>query len=56
MNHFLLLVLLSLCISAVFAVISREGRDEQFRYFLTLLGYMVLGSLAAAWLMYFLPW
>ena len=56
MNHFLALLFVSLCVSTVFTLITKERPDERIRYFLTLMGYMVLGSLAGAWVMSFLPW
>lgn len=56
MNHFLGLVVLALTVCAVFALISKESREERLRYFLSLLGYMILGSLIAAWIMYPFPW
>ena len=56
MNHFLGLVLLSICISLVFSTISRDTQRERLRYFLTMMGYMVLGSLLASWLMAYVPW
>ncbi|GAB4247084.1 MAG: hypothetical protein Kow00109_23190 [Acidobacteriota bacterium] len=56
MNHFISLVLFSISVSAVFATLNRETRAEQFRYFFQLLGYMIGGALAVAWVMYFLPW
>lgn len=56
MNHFLGLLVLSVWIAAIFAFVNREGSQERIRYFLTLMAYMVGGSLAFAWLMYFLPW
>lgn len=55
MNHFIGLVILSICISAVFALITKEKREEQIRYFFTLLGYLVLGSFVAAWIMWLVP-
>lgn len=55
MNHFLGLAILSLCVASVFALLNRSDRKERFRYFLTLMGYMLVGSLLFSWLMYFLP-
>ncbi len=56
MNHYLSLVILALAVTSVFTAISREAEKKRLRYFVTMLGYMVVGSLAAAWLMYFIPW
>jgi hypothetical protein len=55
-NHFISLVIFSLAVAGVFALLNREGRRNQLVYFLTLLGYMIGGSLLLAWIMYFLPW
>ena len=56
MNHFTGLVLLALCVSVIFAVISRDTQGERLRYFFSLMGYMVLGSLVASWVMSVIPW
>lgn len=56
MNHFLGLMLLALCISLVFAAITKETQRERVRYFFVLMGYMVVGSLVASWIMSFVPW
>lgn len=56
MNHFLGLVLLSICVATVFALINKHETEERVRYFLTLMAYMVLGSFLASWVMYLLPW
>lgn len=51
-----MLVILSLCIAVVFALISHERREEQIRYFLKLLLYMIIGSLVGGWVMSAIPW
>ncbi len=56
MNHLAGLVLLALSIGIVFAMINQEGRRERVRYFLSLSAYLILGSLAAVWLMQLIPW
>lgn len=56
MNHFLGLIVLALCISLVFAAISKDSQKERIRYFLVLMGYMVIGSLLASWVMAAVPW
>ena len=56
MNHFNGLIILTIGIAAVFAVINKYGAAERFRHFLSLLGYMVVGSLIAVWAMHFIPW
>ena len=52
MNHYLAISIISLCIATVFTLITKETKQERIRYFLMLMGYMVLGSFVAAWLMY----
>ncbi len=52
MNHYLAISIISLCIATVFTLITKETKQERIRYFLELMGYMVLGSFVAAWLMY----
>ena len=56
MNHFFMLIVISLCIAVVFALISHERRDEQTRYFIKLLLYMVVGSVIGGWVMSAIPW
>ncbi len=56
MNHFNGLIILTIGIAAVFAVINKDNAGERIRYFLSLLGYMVVGSLIAVWVMHFIPW
>jgi hypothetical protein len=54
-NHFIGLIIISIMISAVFSLLNRDEAKEQIRHFFLLLGYMVVGSLIVAWIMYFLP-
>jgi hypothetical protein len=54
-NHFVALLVLSFCVATVFALINRSGTEERVKYFLTLIGYMVVGSLVFAWIMSFIP-
>lgn len=56
MNHFLMLVIISLAVALVFTLISKENRSEQMRYFLKMILYMVIGSLIGAWVMSAIPW
>jgi len=51
-NHYIAISIISLCIATVFTLITKETKQERIRYFLKLMGYMVLGSFVAAWLMY----
>ena len=52
MNHYIAISILSLGIATVFTLITKETKQERVRYFLKLMGYMVLGSFVASWLMY----
>ena len=54
MNHYLGLIILSVCIASVFTLITKDTSEERIRYFLSLLAYMILGSLAAGWVMFFI--
>jgi hypothetical protein len=55
MNHYVAISILSLCIASVFTLIVKESVGGRLRYFLKLMGYMVLGSFVASWVMYFIP-
>lgn len=55
MNHFAGLVVFALCVATIFALLNRSGTRERILYFLTLMGYMVAGSLIFAWLMSLIP-
>ncbi len=55
MNHYIAISILSVCIATVFTLITKETKEERTRYFLKLLGYMVVGSFAVAWIMYLVP-
>ena len=55
MNHYFAISILSVCIATVFTLITKETQEERIRYFLKLLGYMVVGSFVAAWIMYSVP-
>jgi uncharacterized membrane protein YfcA len=54
-DHFLAMALYALLTAAFFAVLWRSGRRERFRYFLFVLLTMLLGAIAAGWVMYPLP-
>lgn len=56
MNHYVGLLILSVCIATAFALLNRSGRKERVKYFLRLMAYMALGSLVFSWVMYFIPW
>ncbi len=51
-----MLIVLSLAIAVVFTLISKDTARERARYFLTMILYMVVGSLVGSWLMSALPW
>ena len=55
MNHYIAISILSVCITIVFTLITKETKEERIRYFLKLLGYMVVGSFVGAWIMYSVP-
>ncbi|HEY3202697.1 MAG TPA: hypothetical protein VGL03_03455 [Thermoanaerobaculia bacterium] len=54
-DHFLIMTLYALLVSAFFALLWRETRRERLRLFGILLASLVLGGLAVAWLMYPFP-
>jgi Na+/melibiose symporter-like transporter len=54
-NHFLGLAILSVVVAMIFSILNRNERREQIRYLAVLLVYMIVGSLAFAWVMYLLP-
>ena len=55
MDHFVLLVIFSICTSLVLAFISKSGRKERSKYFLILFLAFVALSVIAGWLMYPFP-
>ena len=55
MSHFLLMTLYSFILSVFFSALWRRQRSRQLRLFLQLFGFMVLGGLLIAWLMYPFP-
>jgi hypothetical protein len=54
-DHFLIMTLYAFLVSAFFALLWREDRKERWKLFGTLVGSLVLGGLAVAWLMYPFP-
>jgi hypothetical protein len=56
MNHFLGLLILSVCVATAFTLLNQEDSRERTRYFLKLMCYMVVGSLVGAWAMSLIPW
>jgi hypothetical protein len=54
-DHFVAMALYALLVSAFFALLWRDGRKERWKLFAMLMGSLVLGGLAVAWLMYPFP-
>jgi uncharacterized membrane protein YfcA len=54
-DHFLIMTLYAVLASAFFALLWRRERRERWKLFGTLMVSLVLGGLAAAWLMYPFP-
>ena len=55
MNHYVGILIMSICVATVFTLIARDTREERIRYFLKLVVYMAIGSLVVAWIMYIMP-
>jgi asparagine N-glycosylation enzyme membrane subunit Stt3 len=54
-DHFIIMAVYALLVSAFFALLWREERRERLRLFGILLAALLLGGLAVAWLMYPFP-
>ena len=54
-DHFLIMTLYAFLASAFFALLWRRERRDRWKLFGTLMVSLVLGGLAAAWLMYPFP-
>lgn len=54
-DHFLIMTLYALLVSAFFALLWRHERRDQWKLFGVLMVSLVLGGLAVAWLMYPFP-
>ena len=54
-SHLGLLVLFAAFVSVVFAALTRDEPNEQWRYGVRLFGAMVGIALALAWVLYFFP-
>ena len=54
-SHFLLMVIFSLCVSAVFAGLLREEPREQLVAGAKMFGAMIAAALALGWLMFPFP-
>lgn len=51
-DHFIIMAVYAILVSAFFALLWREERRERLRLFGILIAALVLGGLAVAWLMY----
>jgi hypothetical protein len=54
-DHFLIMTVYAFLASAFFALLWRDAKRERLKLFGLLLGSLVLGGLAVAWLMYPFP-
>jgi uncharacterized membrane protein YfcA len=54
-DHFVIMTLYALLVSAFFALLWRQNRRERWKLFGALMASLVLGGLAVAWLMYPFP-
>jgi uncharacterized membrane protein YfcA len=54
-DHFLIMTVYALLVSAFFALLWRQERRERWKLFGLLVASLVLGGLALAWLMYPFP-
>ncbi|OGF59953.1 MAG: hypothetical protein A2Y62_07885 [Candidatus Fischerbacteria bacterium RBG_13_37_8] len=55
LSHFELMLIFAVCISAIIAIITKEGARAQLKYFIIFLGILVGAALVIAWLMYPYP-
>ncbi len=54
-DHFIVMAVYAVLVSAFFALLWREERRERLRLFGILLAALLVGGLAVAWLMYPFP-
>ena len=54
-DHFIIMTLYALLVSAFFALLWRHDRRERWKLFAILMASLLLGGLAVAWLMYPFP-
>lgn len=54
-NHFLAMFLYAALTAGFFALLWRSGRRERWRYFFFVLVTMLVGAIAAGWVMYPFP-
>lgn len=51
MSHYLMLLVLAIGVAVVFALVTKDSRQERLHFLLTMLAYMVVGSLLGGWIM-----
>lgn len=54
-DHFLIMTIYAFLVSGFFALLWRQEKRERWKLFGLLVGSLVLGGLAVAWLMYPFP-
>ncbi len=54
-DHFLIMTIYALLVSAFFALLWRQEKKERWKLFGLLVASLVLGGLAVAWMMYPFP-
>jgi hypothetical protein len=54
-SHFVLMLIFSLCVSAVFAGLMREDAGEQMRLCGKMFGGMIAAAIVLGWLMFPVP-
>lgn len=54
-SHLLWMVLHATLVAAFLCVLWRQERQERIRFFTKVWGILVLGGIALAWLMYWMP-
>lgn len=54
-SHFELMLIYAFCISAIIAIITKEGSKEQLKYFLKFFASLIAIALIIGWIMYPFP-
>jgi len=54
-NHFVLMLVFSVCTSLVLSFISKSGNKQRMKYFLFLFCAFIVLSIVASWLMFPFP-
>ena len=54
-NHFILMLIFSICTSIVLSFIAKNKSKERIKYFLSLFCAFIVLSIIASWLMYPFP-